>query len=211
MKRVDTSAAFFLSIEFQETSGNVVRTQRVAFNRLSSDPASRVPYLTFMRDSRQVGAGVIIGQPGAEALLETNKQAYATQIVNSPAFIARFPVLPAADYVDALFASAGLIPTAAERTAAINAFGGGGTIGRIAALRSVSDSNSVRAAELNSAFVLAEYYGYLRRNPTDAPDFNNSGYQFWLNKLNLFNGDFRAAEMVKAFITSLEYRGRFGP
>src|SRR5207248_2484068 len=44
-KRVDTSAAFFLSIEFQETSGFVIRTQRVAFGRLSADSASRVPYL----------------------------------------------------------------------------------------------------------------------------------------------------------------------
>ena len=61
------------------------------------------------------------------------------------------------------------------------------------------------------AFVLAEYYGYLRRNPTDAPDFNNAGYQSWLDKLNLFNGNYIDAEMVKAFITSLEYRGRFGP
>jgi hypothetical protein len=28
--------------------------------------------------------------------------------------------------------------------------------------------------------------------------------------LNDFNGDWRAAEMVKAFVTSLEYRRRFG-
>ena len=51
-------------------------------------------------------------------------------------------------------------------------------------------------------------------NPTaaiNAPDFGDAGYQFWLNKLNLFNGNFLDAEMVKAFITSLEYRQRFGP
>jgi len=59
-------------------------------------------------------------------------------------------------------------------------------------------------------FVLAEYYGYLRRNPTDAPDFNDAGYQFWLNKLNQFNGNYLAAEMVKSFLLSAEYRGRFG-
>ena len=38
-----------------------------------------------------------------------------------------------------------------------------------------------------------------------------SGYNFWLAKLNQFNGDFVKAEMVKAFITSTEYRKRFGP
>jgi CSLREA domain-containing protein len=208
--RVNVSAAFFFSIEFQETSGNVIRTQRVAFGRQSADAVSRVPYLQFIRDTRQVGADVVVGQGNWQQRLEDNKQAYATQIVNDPAFFTRFPNQPAASYVDALYASAGVIPTAAQRTAAVNAFGAGGTAGRVAALRSVVDSNSVRQAEFNPSFVLAEYYGYLRRQPTDAPDFTDAGYQFWLSKLNSFNGDFGKAEMVKAFISSTEYRQRFG-
>jgi hypothetical protein len=60
-------------------------------------------------------------------------------------------------------------------------------------------------------FVLMQYFGYLRRNPDSAPDADFSGYNFWLNKLNQFNSDFRAAEMVKAFISAAEYRHRFGP
>ncbi len=32
-----------------------------------------------------------------------------------------------------------------------------------------------------------EYFGYLRRNPDDAPDNNFSGYDFWLNKMNQFS------------------------
>jgi hypothetical protein len=55
-----------------------------------------------------------------------------------------------------------------------------------------------------------QYFGYLRRDPDSAPDASFDGYNFWLAKLNSFNGDFRAAEMVRAFIESLEYRGRFG-
>jgi hypothetical protein len=55
------------------------------------------------------------------------------------------------------------------------------------------------------------YFGYLRRNPNDAPDTNFDGYNFWLNKLNRFNGDFAQAEMVRASIDSSEYRRRFGP
>jgi hypothetical protein len=58
-------------------------------------------------------------------------------------------------------------------------------------------------AKRNETFVMMEYFGYLRRDP-DA-----SGYQFWLNKLNQFNGNFEQAEMVKAFIVSGEYRQRF--
>jgi len=210
-KRVDTSAAFFFSIEFQETSGSVLRTQRVAFGRQSSDPLTRVPYLQFMRDTRQVGQGLIVGQAGFDTLLEQNKQTYAAQVVLDPNFTIRFPPAPGPVYVDALFASAGVAPTVAERTAAINAFGAGGTTGRMAALRSVADSNSVRQADFSPSFVLAEFYGYLRRNPTDAPDFNDAGYQFWLTKLSALNGDFRGADMVKSFILSNEYRQRFGP
>ena len=56
-----------------------------------------------------------------------------------------------------------------------------------------------------------QYFGYLRRNPNDALDGNFDGYNFWLNKLDQFNGDFVEAEMVKAFIDSSEYRRRFGP
>ena len=55
-----------------------------------------------------------------------------------------------------------------------------------------------------------QYFGYLRRNPDDAPDNNLSGFNFWLGKLNQFGGNFVEAEMVKAFIQSGEYRRRFG-
>jgi hypothetical protein len=212
VRRISASAAFFLSIEFQETGFNVIRSQRVAFGRKSAEAATRYPYLAFLKDGQQVGAGVVVGQPGVDAVLEANKQAYATQVVNSPAFTTAYPVgQTATQYVDALFASAMVVPTAAEQTAAISAFGAGGTSGRTAAFRSVVDSTSVRNAETNSAFVLMQYYGYLRRNPTDAPDISDAGYQFWLAKLNSFGGNFEQAEMVKAFLNSPEYRQRFAP
>jgi hypothetical protein len=213
-KRIDTSAAFFLSIEFQETGFYVLRLQAAGFNTQSDDPTSRVTYSNFIRDARQVGEGVVIGQPGAAAQLDQNKTAYALQVVTSTPFIQNNSTSNAGDYVDALFTRALKFngsPTTQERQAAIDAFGIGDSAGRAAALRAVVDSNSVRQKQLNSAFVLMEYFGYLRRNPTDAPDADNSGYQFWLNKLNDFNGDFRAAEMVRAFINAIEYRQRFGP
>jgi hypothetical protein len=56
-----------------------------------------------------------------------------------------------------------------------------------------------------------QYYGYLRRDPNSGQDTDYAGYDFWLTKLNQFKGDFLAAEMVKAFLSSNEYRGRFGP
>jgi aldose sugar dehydrogenase len=79
-----------------------------------------------------------------------------------------------------------------------------GTITRAQALRLIAESEGLRQKEFNRAFVLMEYFGYLRRDPDAA------GYDFWLTKLNNFNGDFVKAEMVKAFLSSLEYRQRFG-
>jgi hypothetical protein len=49
-----------------------------------------------------------------------------------------------------------------------------------------------------------EYLGYLRRNSDTA------GFNFWLDKMNFFGGDFIKAEMVRSFIMSPEYRQRFG-
>ena len=87
----------------------------------------------------------------------------------------------------------------------------GGNSGRAAALRSVAESNSVSVRLFNEAFVLMQYFGYLRRNPDDPPDVDFSGYNFWLGKLNQFGGNYVNAQMVKAFISALEYRQRFGP
>jgi hypothetical protein len=78
-------------------------------------------------------------------------------------------------------------------------------------LRKIVENPAFKQAEFNRAFVLMEYLGYLRRNPDDAPDNNLSGFNFWLNKLNSFDGDFHKSDMVKAFIKSTAYRGRFGP
>ncbi|MET0649710.1 MAG: VWA domain-containing protein [Pyrinomonadaceae bacterium] len=211
VKRIHTSAAFFLSIEFQETGFFAIRFQRATFGKKSESASTRMTYRDFIRDARRLGEGVVVGQAGSDLRLEQNKQAYAEQIVTSPQFVALYPeALTGAQLVDNLFTAAVVTPTAAERQAAINAFGAGGVAGRTAAVRSVSDSASLRSAEFNSAFVLAQYFGYLRRNPTDAPDNNDVGYQFWLAKLNQFNGNFLDAEMVQAFISSVEYRQRFG-
>jgi hypothetical protein len=207
IKRINVSAAYFLSIEYQETGFLVHRFYNLALNRSNGLPR----YLEFFRDSRIVGNGVVIGAPGADELLEANKVAYSNEFAARAEFVALYPLtLTAAEYVDALYSHAGLTPSPAERQAAIDEFNTpAGARGRV--LRRVADNSTLRAREFNRAFVLAQYFGYLRRNPDDAPDNNLDGYNFWLGKLNQFNGNFVNAEMVKAFITSGEYRHRFGP
>ncbi len=85
------------------------------------------------------------------------------------------------------------------------------TAARARALRRVAENETLAQQEFNRAFVLMQYFGYLRRNPDDAPDNNFAGYNFWLGKLDQFNGNFIQAEMVKSFLVSGEYRQRFGP
>ena len=101
-----------------------------------------------------------------------------------------------------------------ERNTAINLFGGAtdtsNLTARAQALRQVAENQNLFNAEFNRAFVLMQFFGYLRRDPNSGPDPDYTGYDFWLTKLNQFNGNYNAAEMVKAFITSSEYRQRFG-
>ena len=77
-------------------------------------------------------------------------------------------------------------------------------------LRAVAEDPDLAQAEFNRAFVLMQFFGYLRRNPNHAPVTDYTRYDFWLSKLNNFSGNFVNAEMVKAFISSSEYRQRFG-
>jgi len=101
------------------------------------------------------------------------------------------------------------MPTTQERNSAITAYGSGDTAGRAAALRQIAENAAFQQKEFNNAFVLMEYFGYLQRDPDAAPDGNFDGYNFWLGKLNQFNGNYIQAEMVKAFTSSIEYRNRF--
>lgn len=110
---------------------------------------------------------------------------------------------------------AGVAPSTAKRSTAISQFGSGtdtsDLAARASALRLVAENSTLAATEKNGAFVLMQYFGYLRRNPYDPPEqtLDFQGYNFWLTRLNQFNGNFVNAEMVKPFINSSEYRQRF--
>ncbi len=213
--RVNTSASFFLSIEFQESGYLVYRFHKSAFGNLAGTPVP-VRLSDFVADDQQLGQGLIVGQAGWPTVLENNKQAYAAAFVQRGQFTSAFPTsMSPATFVDTLFANAGVTPASADRTAAINEFGAASTTTDVAAraraLRRIAENATFASQEFNRAFVLMQYFGYLRRNPNDAPDGNFDGYNFWLTKLNQFNGNYIQAEMVKAFLSSIEYRRRFGP
>lgn len=367
VRRINVSAAFFLSIEFQRTGLAAYLTHRAAFGTLSGTGSAPVPVLygTFERDTQALQKDYVVGQPGADAQLEANTQAYFDDFVTRPQFVDKYPATLSNDqYVDNLLATAGLSPsnfvvnltnaqenpptnptttggarrpasfgtatfsinsagTAMTFSATINNLdftgsqtadtndnlanahihagpsvapgvngpvvwgffgspfndnnpndqvvtpsGVGGTVSgkwdtpegnsttltaqlanlkegrayinfhttqfsggeirgnfpamtafrdslvagltaatetRATVLRKVAESAFLNQREFNAAFVFMEYGGYLRR------DADTSGFNFWLKKLNEFNGNFVNAELVKAFISSSEYRQRFGP
>jgi hypothetical protein len=90
IKRINVSAAFFLSVEFQETGFYVIRTQRAAFSKKSDTSSSRITYSQFLRDAQQVTEGLIVGLPGWEQKIEQSKQQYAERIVTSAQFAALY-------------------------------------------------------------------------------------------------------------------------
>jgi hypothetical protein len=225
LKRINVSAAYFLSIEFQQTGYLVERMYKAAFGSASGAstlggvhqlPVPIVRFNEFLPDTQQIGQGVVVNVGNWQQQLENNKQAFALDFVQRARFTSAFATtLTPAQFVDALFTNAGVTPSPADRNAAIAEFGSATTTTDTAArgrtLRDVAENATLQQQEFNRAFVLMQFFGYLRRNPNDPQDTDYTGYEFWLTKLNQFNGDFVAAEMVKAFITSTEYRQRFGP
>ena len=208
VKRVHVSAAFFLSIEFQETGYLVYRFYKAAFGNIPSKPVP-VTRGEFLPDTVEIGRGVRVGIGNWQQQLEQNKVAFAAEFVTRPRFTAQYPsTMTAAQFVDALNTNTGGALTQNERNTLVNALSNG-QMTRAQALRAVAEDQTLKDSEFTKAFVLMQYFGYLMRNPDASPDTNFDGFNFWLTKLNQFNGNFINAEMVKAFISSIEYRERF--
>jgi len=203
LKRTNVSAAFFLSIESRETGYYVYRMYRTALGRPPT-------FTEFIADAAEVGHNVVVGSNEPWSLrLNGNKDLYAMSFFNRLDFQARYNGLTTPQYVDKLFETQGITPTASERTAMIESIDNCGfTIGcptRWNVLRTIVENQAFDRKVFNEAFVTMQYFGYLRRDP------DPQGFAFWLAKLNHFNGNYIDAEMVKAFITSDEYRRRFQP
>jgi hypothetical protein len=216
-KRSNVSAAFFLSIEFQNTGYLVERIYKVAYGDLTEVSTGLVvPIIRreeFTQDTPLISAGVAVGVGDWEAKLEANKVAYAQSFVQRQRFTDIYGALTPAQLVNKLNQNAGGVLTEAERAALTNALAANNSVaGRASVLREVAQNAELNRRERNRAFVLMQYFGYLRRNPNDAPEagLNYAGWNFWLDKLNQFNGNYIEAEMARAFITSDEYRKRFG-
>src|SRR5207249_11754670 len=167
LKRINVSAAFFLSIEFQQTGYLVERMYKAAYGDASGSSTLggahqlKVPivrFTEFLPETQRIGQGVVVGQTGWETLLENNKQAFALEFVQRARFTtALATTLTPTQFVDALFANAGVTPSVTEHNAAINEFGSATNTGDIAAraraLRRVAENATLITNEFNRAFV----------------------------------------------------------
>jgi hypothetical protein len=213
VKRIDTSAAFFLSIESQQTGFLVYRTYEAAYGDLDGAPVP-LTLREFTPDARAMSNGVVVLQNGWQQKLEANKQAFMSDFVQRRRFMTAYPVsMSPSEFVDKLFATARVALTDSDYAATLALFGSASdssdVTARARALRRLAENATFTRKQFNRAFVLMQYFGYLWRDPNSGRDTDFRGYDFWLEKLNAFNGNFDNAEMVKAFLSSTEYRDRF--
>ncbi len=229
-KRANTSAAFFLSPELQNTGSFVVRVYWGTLGKLPNAQCPGVPsslpgqcrplYTDYISDMRQVANGIVVNDQLDPNVINTNKHAFVDQFVTRTEFRASYDGLTSAQFVDKLFTATGGTPTPTERSALITELdnGGGSNAAKSSVVFKVVDGTTTQTGgalvfnttygqafynkEFDDAFVFMQYIGYLRRNP------DQGGYNFWLGKLKQY-GNWSDAEMVLAFIRSPEYRDRF--
>jgi hypothetical protein len=191
-QRIGVSAAFFVEQEFQETGTFIYDLYKGGLGR-------RPALAEYSRDRQQVVGG---------ANLEARKLALAEGFVRREEFTSKYQANATAEsFVDALIQNVLLssgVDLSAQRDAYLGAYNSGGNMSQSRGLvmRALADGPSLKQAEYNRAFVLAQYFGYLKREP------DTTGYNFWLDILANNSNNYRG--MVCAFITSSEYQDRFG-
>jgi glucose/arabinose dehydrogenase len=192
--RIGVSAAFFVEQEFQQTGYFIYRIYEASLGR-------RVAYPEFMKDRSRLQVS---------GNLDAEKQAYALEFVQRAEFQTRYQGKSTdTGFVDALLQTvrdASGIDLSSKRGELIAEYDTGSdqTDARARVVRKLIEYPDYLQGEYNRAFVLAQYFGYLRRDP------DQGGYLFWLDVLNnKVPNNYRS--MVCAFITSAEYQDRFSP
>lgn len=195
--RIEISSDFFRSEEFQTRGYFIYRF----FKTLPSvtDPnnpqAGHIPFYTeFMPDFARVG-GFLSAQQ-----LEEQKVAFINDFMSRTEFQSRYGSLTdPTTYTKALEQTLGV--TLSNEGALISGLQNG-TETRATVLRKIVESNEVAGKFYNEAFVIMQYFGYLRRSA-------DGSYVNWIQTMNQNGGDYRV--MINGFLNSAEYRQRFGP
>ena len=227
-KRANTSAAFFLSPESNNTAYFVLRVYWGTLGKsLNEAGCPGVPfnlpghcrprYSEYIADMATVAQGIVVNDKLDPAVINANKRAFVEAFINRPAFQAIYGSLNPTQFVDKLSQTTGVALSDADRTALINEITANPANKGNVVFKVVDGTNTITDGalvfqttygkaffdkEFDDAFVFMEYVGYLRRNP------DQDGFNHWLGKLKQF-GNWVDAQMVLAFILSPEYRSRF--
>ena len=184
--RIEVSSDFFRSGEFQDRGYFIYRFYSTV---------GRIPhYNEFMVDFARVSGFLTTQQ------LEDQKVAFIADFMARTDFQTRYgAVTDPTAYVNALLNTVGL-PNHPTKQTWITALKNG-TMTRAQVLRALVESAEMFNKYFNEAFVVMQYFGYLRRDPDIL-------YLDWIDTLNK-TGDYRV--MINGFMNSTEYRQRFGP
>jgi YVTN family beta-propeller protein len=232
-KRANTSAAFFHSPEYQNTGSFVIRVYWGTLGKLPNTPKSSCPslpdgysgqcrplYNDYIADMSKVARGIVVNDQLDPNVINANKHAFVDQFVTTAPFKAKYESLNNQQFVDTLFQTTGINAGASDREALVEGLNAQpATETRSSVVFKVVDGTTTQAGgllvfnttygqafydkEFDDAFVFMEYLGYLRRNP------DQEGFDFWRAKLKHY-GNWQDAQMVLAFISSPEYKTRFG-
>jgi hypothetical protein len=184
--RVHVSAGFFLSEEFRVRGYWAYKFYEVGLDR-------RPTYAEFVPDMAQVGGPQ---SPQSEAL---SKQLYTDAFVQRQEFKNRYDALSNSAYVDALETNAEV--NLSNKSALVDALNTNQKT-RAQVLRELIELQTVDDKFFVRAFVVMQYFGYLRRDP------DTIGYNNWVTTLTNDPANYR--HMIFGFIYSDEYRHRFG-
>jgi hypothetical protein len=226
-KRTNTSAAFFVSPENQNMGSFVIRVYWGTLGKLESAQCPGVPqnlpascrplYGDYIKDMATINKGIVVNDALSPDVINANKRAFVEQFITRTEFLTAYPAnLTAAQFVDKLAQTTGVPLSSADRTALINEATDStkrgsvvfkmvdGTLTTTGGLLQFQTTYGQQFynKEFDTVFVFMEYIGYLRRNP------DQDGFNHWLGKLKFF-GNWVDAEMVRSFVVSPEYRGRF--
>jgi hypothetical protein len=155
-------------------------------------------YADFMADLRKLGSDLYVRSSAWEEILEKNKQALCDHWIQEPSFQKRYDGVSDTEYIAALAANAGLSLSERDGLSPMAGRENHATI-----LRRISTVPKFVSREYNAAYVLCHYFGYLKRNPDDAPDRDLSGYNYWRQQLDRTR-DYRG--LTRAFLESDEYK-----
>jgi hypothetical protein len=194
--RVGRDPAALLA-EFPRTSFFVYRLLKAATGRTPREAE-------FMDAMRVVGRGLFVGRAGWEQRLVENRRTLAESLSAGDEFKSGYAGRTNTEFVAVLLANAGLDAKSFDAATLVRRLDAGEE-SRASALARVAEDRVFYAREYDAAFVLVHFFGYLGRNPGDAPDRDAGGFDFWRGVLARTR-DYRS--ISRAFLESDEYKNR---